>query len=271
MSVTLSLSYLLYIFKKIIGTCLMPLPMCLGLLALGLLLTRRGKQSRTGRWLIIASFAWLLLAGNMGFSRLLLHPLEYRYPAIPEIHSPADIPAELAGCTAVVVLGSGHTENPTFAASTMLCESALGRIVEGVRIARNLPQAILITSGSGDGKQESHGLVLSRSAQSMGMDVSRIRVINSAFDTQDEAKAVKQIVKRGKIALVTSAFHMPRALAMFRKQGLDAVPCPADFKGKPPPHTRLSNYVWDSESLFHTTLAVHEYIGYFWSMLRGQV
>jgi uncharacterized SAM-binding protein YcdF (DUF218 family) len=257
----LDLTLLFYYLKKIISFFLMPVPLLLALLAL----------SRLGRWILLANFAALLIASNMTFSRLILSPLEFRYAAIPEINSPADIPADLAECTAIIVLGSGHSDDPALAASTKLCESALGRIVEGVRIARSLPQAMLITSGPSEGDRESHGSVLSRCAQLMGVSAQRIRVIDSAHDTHDEVMQVKQIVKHGKVALVTSAFHMPRAVALFRKQGLDVVPCPADYKGKRSPVFSFLNNLWDADSLSRTTIAVHEYLGIIWSRLRGQL
>ncbi len=247
----------------------MPLPLCLILMAVGLYLSRRGRQSKCGRWLIISAFAWLLVASNGFFSKMLIYPLEYRYPAIPELSSTTAVPTDLTGCTAIVVLGSGHADSEDLPSSSKLSDAALGRIVEGVRISRFLPQATLITSG-GPIETIPHGLVLSQSAQSMGIEAKRIHTLEAARDTHDEAQAVKQLGTHKKIALVTSASHMPRALALFRKEGLEVVPCPADFKGKGFPHS-ITDLTCNSYNLNHTTAALHEYIGYLWAMLRGQV
>jgi len=76
---------------------------------------------------------------------------------------------------------------------------------------------------------------------------------------------VKAIAGDGKVALVTSAWHMPARRGLFRKAGVDILPCPADYRGKSNPDFRWTDYSWDSDSLDRSTFAVHESIGYLWS------
>jgi uncharacterized SAM-binding protein YcdF (DUF218 family) len=159
---------------------------------------------------------------------------------------------------------------PGLASSHRLSSSALGRIVEGVRILRVLPEARLILSGPATGLHPSHATVLAQAAESLGIERGRVIYIDHARDTEDEANAVKKLVGDKNVALVTSAWHMPRSAALFRSAGVAAVPCPADFKGKPNPEFRWGDLDWDIASLERSTFAVRERIGYLWIWLRGK-
>jgi uncharacterized SAM-binding protein YcdF (DUF218 family) len=262
---------MLFWLKKTVSFWLMPLPVCLTLMIAGLVLTRRERRRRLGRILLSTGLALLIVFTNKAVSRWLIGPLEAAYPPIPELTQLSPVPAELAACRYVVVLGGGHGDMPGLSATNKLSTSGLGRLIEGVRLARALPEATVIVSGPSDGRGETHARVLARAAESLGLAARRIRLIETARDTEDEAHAVKAIVGDGKVALVTSAGHMPRAAGLFRKAGVAVLPCPADYLNKPNPDFRWTDYSWDSDSLDRSTFAVHESIGYFWAWLQGKV
>ena len=262
---------MLFWLKKTVSFWLMPLPACLTLMIAGLVLTHRERQRRLGRILLTAGLALLVAFSNKAVSRWLIAPLEAAYPPIPELTPASPMPADLAACRYVVVLGGGHGDTPGLSATSKLSTSAIGRLAEGVRLARALPEATVIVSGPSDGRGEMHARVLARAAESLGLAPRRIRLIETALDTEDEAQAVKAIVGDGKVALVTSAWHMPRAAGLFRKAGVAVLPCPADYRGKLNPDFRWTDFSWDSDSLDRSTFAVHESIGYFWAWLQGKV
>jgi uncharacterized SAM-binding protein YcdF (DUF218 family) len=255
--------------KKFVSFWLMPLPLCLALLVSGLLLARSHRRSRAARGLLVCAAALLMLFSNRALSSALLRPLEDRYPAVPEVATGAPPPASIAGCRIVVVLGAGHSYRPGTAATGQLSTSALARIVEAVRLLRILPEARLIVSGPGEPGRPSHAAVLARAAESLGIDTARITLVDSALDTEDESHAVARLAGRARVALVTSAWHMPRAAALFRRAGVDFAPCPADFVSRGAFRFRWGNLTWDSESLERSTLAVHEWVGLLWLRLRG--
>jgi uncharacterized SAM-binding protein YcdF (DUF218 family) len=256
--------------KKVVSFYLMPLPVCLALLACGLLLARTGRWARLGRRLMLAATALLFLFSNRLVSTCLLQPLEARYPAVPEISTGGPVPAAIAGCTVVAVLGGGNSDMPGKSATSQLSASALARIVEAVRLLRSLPGARLVVSGPGEPGRPSHAAVLAAAAESLGVDGTKITLIETALDTEDESLAFARLVGSRRTALVTSAWHMPRAARLFRSARVDFVACPADFVGRDEVRLQWSDLGWDIDSLEKSTRAVHEWLGILWLRLRGR-
>ena len=257
--------------KKLLTFWVLPVPLCLTLLITGVILTCFTRRVRLGRGLLIAGTLLLLLLSNKVVSTWLVRPLEARYPAVPELSGNAGPSAELAACEYVVVLGGGHSDTPGLSALSQLSPSARGRLIEGVRLLRALPSARLITSGPAVGHNPSHAAVLARAAASLGVETHRVLLIENARDTEDEAAAVRRLAGTAPVALVTSAWHMPRAAALFRKTGVTILPCPADFTARINQDFRAVDLTWDTASLERSTWAVRERIGYLWVWLRGKV
>jgi uncharacterized SAM-binding protein YcdF (DUF218 family) len=257
--------------KKTLSFGLMPLPLSMILIAMGLLILWKGRKNLLGRCLICVGFTWLLLCSNKAFSRLLLHPLECQFPAIPELLVSENIPPALASCSFVAVLGGGHGDDTSLPRLSQLSDSALARLTEGVRIARLLPKSCLIVSGAANSAGfPSHARVLKEAAMSLGFPENRILMIETARDSEDESVEIHKLVGRQPIALVSSAWHLPRVAALFRKIGITFIACPSDYKAKRPGTFSLSDYSWDTESLTRSTLAIREYIGTIWIRLRGK-
>ena len=258
--------------KKFVSFWVMPLPFCLTLLVIALVLSLCGKRgARVGRWIGILATVLLLLISNKWVSNELILPLERTYVSQPELKAGDPVPADLAACKYIVVLGGGHNDLVGRAATTKLSPSALARIVEGVRLARALPEAQLIVSGPGGPVGPTHASILARAAISLGIDPARIYQVDTARDTEDESHAVKARVGDAQVALITSGWHMPRAAALFRKSGVAVLPCPTDFMGRVNANIDPGDWTWDTESVERSTFAVRERIGYLWVWLRGKV
>jgi uncharacterized SAM-binding protein YcdF (DUF218 family) len=259
------LADILFALKKLISFWLMPMPACLVIAVFGWWLLGFPRRVLLGRTLVATSLLLVLLFGNRLFSVCLLRPLETRYPAIPELSAGRPPPPALAACRYVVVLGSGHADDPGLAALEKLSTAGLGRLTEAVRLLRVLPGARLIVSGPGATGEPSHATILAEAAVSLGVAPGRIILIDYAHDTGDESRAVKAIVGDTPVALVTSAWHMPRAEALFRTAGVNALPCPADYLSKSAPGFLREDLGWDIESLQRSTYAVHEGLGILWN------
>jgi uncharacterized SAM-binding protein YcdF (DUF218 family) len=186
----------------------------------------------------------------------------------------APLPASLARCEFVAVLGGGHSHVPGWSANNQLSASALSRIVEGVRLVRQLPRARLIVSGPADedGVESgpSHARMLAEVARSLGVESERIVEIDTARDTEAEAVAIRAITGGRPVALVTSAWHLSRAMALCERQAIDAVACPADYAARTD-RVRSGEFLkWNVGGLERSTKAIYELIGAAWSRLRGR-
>jgi uncharacterized SAM-binding protein YcdF (DUF218 family) len=257
--------------KKFISFWLMPLPFCLTLLTAGLLLLIGTQRARLARGFLVVGVILLALFANKMVSVALVQPIEATFPPIPDLIVGHSAPADLGRCRYVVVLGSGHSDAPGFSANNQLSSAGLARIVEGVRLLKVLPEARLVLSGGGEPGYPSHAVVLGRVAAQLGVEPERILRIENVRDTEDESKALSELIGPAPIALVSSAWHLPRASALFRTMGFDVLPCPTAYTARPSPNASWNEYSWSIESLERSTAAVRERIGFIWLRLRGKV
>lgn len=256
--------------KKAITFCLMPLQACLALMVLGMIIALRGRHPRFGRALMMLGTLLLLVLSHRQVGLRLLAPLEQTYPAVPELAEGYTLPSELEQCRYIVVLGGGHTDTGRLPATSQLSPYALARITEGVRLARLLPEAKLITTGPGAIGRPTHAEILARAAQSLGVDPARFVYLDQGRDTEGEAEAIRGTVGDAPFALVTSAWHMPRAMALMHGAGLKPYPCPTDFHAKTADTFELSNWLWGIDGLENSSWAIYERLGMAWAKLRGR-
>lgn len=269
-SATHSIPAMLFWLKKTIGSWLMPLPISLVALLAGFLLLRYTKWRRLGRMAIGLAVAVLLIFSNNFVAKSLVRSLETKYPGIPEFVPGAPLPPQIASCRYVVVLGGGNGVTPGLAATNLLSSASLARFVEGLRIWRALPAAKLIVTGGGRAGEEPNAHFIARAALAFGVPAERLLVIDRARDTEDESRAAKALVAGERVALVTSAWHMPRACALFRSAGIDTVPCPADFATHLDPGFRIDDYTWTFWALGGSERGLRERLGSLWIWLRGK-
>jgi len=258
--------------KKVVGYWLMPLPLSLILMVVGATLLRFTDRKRLGRGCLFAGALWLLICSNAGVGTWLVRGLEGRFPSQPALLENSEIPAALARCEFVAVLGGGHTYVPGWPANNQLSSSALARIIEGVRLVRRLPQARLIVSGPVNERVSgpSHARMLADVAVSLGVERERILEIDTARDTENEAVAIRAIAGNRSVAVVTSAWHMPRSIALCQRQNIDAVACPTDYAAATDRAIPSDFYKWNLGGLERSTKAIYERIGATWSRLRGK-
>lgn len=265
----------MFLFKKVLGFLLMPVPLGLGLLSLGLLLLFTCRRVR-GWFTLLLGWLILLAAANRGVSISLTASLEKTFPPVPTFIESAGPPGDLRAATFVAVLGGGHGDAPTLSAGQRLSGSARARLIEGVRLARGLPATWLVVSGprnpSDSPALPPHARVLADAAVELGFPRERIIEIDSARDTAEETQALALLAGAEPVALVTSAWHLPRAMKLAASAGLNALPCPSDYLGSREDDIPWAAWLtWDADSLGNTTRAWREYLGQAWSDLRKQI
>ncbi|MCC5024657.1 MAG: YdcF family protein [Candidatus Synoicihabitans palmerolidicus] len=243
----------------------MSVVLLLQLIGLLLLIFRRRIA---GTALAVLGLIVLIVSSHEATADWLIYNLESQHPpAYTSAHAP--LPAALESCTYIAVLGGGHNLTERQAAVGRLGSASLGRLTEAVRLAYLLPQSKLLMCGPvGKEIPDAHATVLA--AAELGISPNRITLLSNVRDTFDEVHAIKAVVGDAPVALVTSAWHMPRAHGIALKIGLNFVACPAAFTlaptGNPPSAWRK----FSLGGLDHSSKATHEYLGLLWTKLRGQ-
>lgn len=128
------------------------------------------------------------------------------------------------------VLGSGATMDTRLPASMNLNQETLIRLIEGIRIYNYLDQAVLVTSAASKKRPKSQAEISKEAAVSLGINEKDIEMLKTPLNTLEEALAFKSEFGSDKnIILVTSAVHMPRAVEIFKDQGLNVIPAPSSY------------------------------------------
>ncbi len=261
----------MFLFKKIIGSMLLPLPACLLIAFVGLFLLWRGRREMTGKILVTLGLVSLTVMSYLPMSRTMDDPLKNRFePYMAERASGADsrVAREVKF---VVVLAGGHTADPSIPVTGWLTCNSLLRLMEGVRIFRQHPGSRLLLSGCGafDPVPETHVMV--EVARFLGVDRRDIILESGSYDTEDQARLIRPIVGNHPFVLVTSAVHMRRSVAFFTGQGMDPIPAPVGVTKDSEPVVTPGWFFPNVDALEDSTAAVHEYLGLAWAKLRGQI
>jgi uncharacterized SAM-binding protein YcdF (DUF218 family) len=253
---------LLFALKKIVGRLLLPLPVTLWLLLLGLALLWFTRWQRAGKVLVTCAAVLLFALGTGFFTRPLLSPLEDAYPSFDAAaHAHKDI-------RWVVVLGGGSfsAEHPL---PTGMTGDSLFRIIEGLRVLQQLPEARLLVSGGWDWTPDTDANRMRTLALSLGVPEERIVLEAASRDTEEQAVEVGQLLGSEPFVLVTSAYHMRRSMLLFQAQGLDPIPAPTGHSTGTEGPTLWNLFPWARE-IQNAERAVYEYLGLAWSSLRGR-
>ena len=136
---------------------------------------------------------------------------------------------------AIVVLGGGVAGKGTLRPSDELLDLSIKRTICGVDLfVQGFAPRILFSGGDasiiGSGPKEA--LEMKRLARRLGVPEEAILIEDQSKTTYETALATKRLIGSASILLVTSASHIPRALGLFRKQGLDATPSPCGYTVK---------------------------------------
>ncbi|WP_367714817.1 YdcF family protein [Nitratireductor sp. GISD-1A_MAKvit] len=208
----------------------------------------------------------LFLSAWTTLGALVLGPLEDRF------HKPDPLPGAIHG---VVVLGGGLEGSINMARGGHELNASGDRFVEAAILARRFPQAKILISGgqgavflAGEGDADTAPRLL----EALGVDQERLILENRSRDTYENAAFSKRLVKPGPAEtwlLVTSAFHMPRAVGVFRKAGFPVIPWPVDYKtaGNEAPGLAQDNAL---DSLRNVTVGIREWIGLVAYRLAGR-
>jgi uncharacterized SAM-binding protein YcdF (DUF218 family) len=214
---------LFFVLSKTLGVMLLPVNFLIGLGALGVILLAT-RLRRLGRKLMIAS---LVLLVTSDFRRSAACCSESRFPPWDAARGAPD---------GIIILGGSIDPDISLAHGTSVIRNAADRIVAAAALARKYPNArIVFTGGSANliSNDAREGDFAGELLESLGIPKSRLIIERQSRNTLENAEFSKALVspKPGeRWLLVTSAYHMPRSVGLFRKAGFPVEPYPVDWR-----------------------------------------
>ena len=216
----------LWLASKLIWAAIRPETLLLLLLIAAFVAVRRGRL-RFANWSLgLATLGFLVIA-VFPLGQLVMAPLERAFPARPSVSAPGGI----------IVLGGGEDTDRAAVWQQPLVNEAGDRFLAGIALARRFPEAQLVFTG-GRGEVLSAGpsgaSVAERIFQQAGTPGARLILEAKSRNTAENARRTRELVDgagQGPWLLVTSAFHMPRAVATFCGAGWkNVLPWPTDYR-----------------------------------------
>lgn len=248
--------------SKIVGFFVIPTNTVVMLCAIGaaLLATRFHKA---GKRMLVTGALLLLAFGFSPLPNLLWLPLTERFPAWSG-RAPDGI----------IVLGGAINSDASQARGSLEMDASGERIVTMLQLARRYPAARIVFSGGSNnliGTRISEAPIAGDLLEDFGTARSRIVLEADSRTTAENAAATRALVspKPGeRWLLVTSAFHMPRAIGTFRKAGFDVEAYPVDWRTRGW-QDALTPFRMASTGFTRMDVAVHEWIGLFTYWITG--
>jgi uncharacterized SAM-binding protein YcdF (DUF218 family) len=254
-----------FALSKILGFFALPsnVLITIGLVGLVLLCTR---FTRLASWLIVTSLVLIALAGLSPLGNALILPLEQRFPTWNASRGPPD---------GIVVLGGAITPDVSAARGSLALNEAAERITAAAELARRYPQARIIFSGGSNALIFDEGieaLFAVRELEALGVAHDRITAEEQSRNTIENAVFSRLLAnpKPGeRWLLLTSAYHMPRAMAAFRAAGFAVEAYPVDWRTRGPIDA-LRPFSSLGDGLRRTDTAVREWAGLLAYRLAGK-
>ena len=258
-----------FFFKKLVSRFFFPVPLVLELMLVGWLLRRRSRYKRFGLGLIWAGPVLLALMGYGLLGEGYLRRIESQYRPIGVDSSRMECAP--AG-TDIVVLGQGLANEPARPMLSRVNRILLARLLEGVRIHRRTSDSRIVVSVSGDSTREDEERFIREFAGVVGLTRDRFVLMSGSQDTAAEARNVRAVVRGTRVVLVSSASHLPRAVALFRREGLDPIPAPCDYETRlsKPPHRDPDELFPGVGGLAKAERAIYEALGRLWTAVGGR-
>ncbi len=239
----------MYLAKKLLSALVLP-PAGLLLLALfGLWLARR--HARAGRGIALFAVVALLALSLPPVADALVRSLEDHRPISAQ---------DLARAQAIVVLGGGNYHDAPEYGGDTVSRYTLERTRYGAWLQKKSGLPILVTGGAPFGGRPEGETMKEAIERDFG---GRVRwAENASRDTAENAVYSARLLRDAgiaRIALVSQAWHLPRAVALFEAQGLQVIAAPIGFATRPP--SVFVQALPSAGALNNSTLALHEWLG----------
>lgn len=263
----------MFTLLKLVKPFLLPPTLIAAAFAIGIVLVWRNRK-RSGLRILLGTLIVYLLLTLDPIANGLVWTLERRYATPPSLDAHRD-------AAAIVILAGGATEADSRRDIGELSGSSWRRLWGGIVAYRALDGTIpiLYSGGSGDPfNAVSHEAELARSyAIAAGIPAGAFMIETASRTTYESGTAVARFLRERKpdagalkILLVTSAWHMSRAVAVFERSDMEVVPVPVDFTSRT---LRMSPLILlpSVDAFSMSVLSIHEWVGITGYRLLGRI
>jgi uncharacterized SAM-binding protein YcdF (DUF218 family) len=256
-----------FVLAKVLWALLQPSSLMIGAVILGSALMAT-KWRRLARGLLWGGIAALLVGGLSPMGDIMIRPLERGFEA-------ADLERAGPPVAGIIVLGGGADLQARGTRQIAGLNEAAERYTEAVALARRLPGARLVFSGGAGGLlrvEPPEAETAGRLFEALGVAKERVTLEAASRDTWENALFTARLVQPRpgeRWLLVTSAWHMPRAMGCFRKAGFAVEPWPVDYRSP----RKLDLTRWGTsvpEGLGRIDFVAKEYVGLLVYRLTGR-
>ena len=261
---------MLFFLSKLLPLLLLPIGLTALLLILGFILQKKPRLSHLsfGIGLLV-----LLLSSNTPVALRLAKTLEWQH--IPQ--------GPFTKHEVIVVLGGGTTAGYYPQPTAGLNEAGDRLLYAADLYQQGIADQLLITGGTLPGDDSSEADEMAQILGIMGVPHEALILEDQALNTYDNGRFSKAILEErniNKIILITSAMHMPRAKAVFEKQGFFVTPAPTDFYVQQAEWSanrtenllgKTFDFIPNGRAITISSNAVREYMGLVVYRLRGWI
>jgi uncharacterized SAM-binding protein YcdF (DUF218 family) len=243
-----------FALSKVVGFLSVPSNVIASLAVLGLVLMIFRRPS--GAIVATVASAALVVAALSPLGNMLLTPLEQRFP---------DMRFPDQGIDGIIVLGGSYDSQSHGYLSTIVLEEDTEPMAVMVDLARRYPGAQIIFSGGTDPSSPgpSEATIVKQYFVSFGIAADRISIEERSQTTEENARFTGHLISptpQSRWLLVTSAYHMPRAMGAFRRAGFNVIAFPVGAR------THGWKELWfpastATDNLRRLDIAVHEWLG----------
>jgi uncharacterized SAM-binding protein YcdF (DUF218 family) len=243
----------MFAFKKLLTPFVVPPGIFVVLLlAWGAYRSVAGKRKSGLSAILLGLALWAASIGPV--SDFLMASLESNFP----------VPRKVEG-DVIVLLGGGVIDGvPDFSGTGAPSDNMYPRIVTAVRLQKRLGLPVIVSGGKIDAEATPEAVIVGRFLADLGVAESKIILEDRSRDTYENAVFTKAVCDRRAFRqpiLLTSAYHMGRSVAAFRKAGLDVTPYPTNFYSLGHPPYTFWSCLPSPESLKLASAALHEHLG----------
>lgn len=251
--------------SSLLASLIIPLNLCIVLLVIGavLFIARRRK---TGLFIAASGLAWALFWSLPASSLWAGGRLEQLYPHV--------LPDALPQAQAIVVLGGNTANNRQNWFESYNPETASARVDTAAVLYQTQRAPYIVLSGAALDGSISEAEMMARVLEQQGIPEQALLLEKSSYTTYENAVYTRRMLDEhdlNQVLLVTSALHMPRAMAVFRKQGITAVAAPSRPQIVVPADPTFSFWQPNARALSASRSIIKEYAGLLVYWFRGWI